>query len=309
MIRSAALPAAASSPSLRRIVLTSGARSRPSTRPSARGRDPGGAFGPGLAGQGQEHHGQQRGGQPVVAVAEPAVDLAGGLQQPGCLQRGQRQQQPGQRVPGTGREDRLGALAEQPPPGQHPLPVPGHRIRQHRQRLARGRRLAVRLLRHAVLAGVTVRPPGPGRPDRTRPSALRTVNVDTPVAAAICRSVWPRRPAPRSGLPARASASTRPSARGGPGPARPPRPRPPPGPTARWWPDPPRTPPPPAPATRPAAGPAAPRPAVGPPRPRHPTRRWPARAPITSPPSSPVAGPPPGRSPPPRSAAAGEEPG
>ena len=37
MISSAAWPAAASSPSLRRIVLTSGARSRPSTRPSAAG--------------------------------------------------------------------------------------------------------------------------------------------------------------------------------------------------------------------------------------------------------------------------------
>ena len=37
MIRSAAFPAAASSPSLRRIVLTSGARSSPSTRPSAAG--------------------------------------------------------------------------------------------------------------------------------------------------------------------------------------------------------------------------------------------------------------------------------
>ena len=117
-----------------------------------RGRDPGGAFGPGLAGQGQEHQGQQRGSQPVVAVAEPAVDLAGGLQQTGLLQGGQRQQQPGQRVPGTRGEGRLGALAEQPPPGQRPLPVPGHRIRQHGKQLARGRRLAVPPARHAVLA-------------------------------------------------------------------------------------------------------------------------------------------------------------
>ena len=68
-----------------------------------------------------------------------------------------------------------------------------------------------------------------------------------------------RRPARRSAPPARASASTRPSARGGRGPARPPRRRPAPGPTARWWPGPPRTPPPPGPATRPAAAPAAPR--------------------------------------------------
>ena len=131
-----------------------------------RGRDPGGAFGPGLAGQGQEHQGQQRGSQPVVAVAEPAVDLAGGLQQPGALQGGQRQQQPGQRVPGTGGEDRLGALAEQPPPGQRPLPVPGHRIGQHRQRLIR--RLAVPLLRHAALIGVTV--PGPSLAARQDPA-------------------------------------------------------------------------------------------------------------------------------------------
>ena len=121
-----------------------------------RGRDPGGAFGPGLAGQGQEHQGEQRGSQPVVAVAESAVDLAGGLQQPGCLQRGQGQQQPGQRVPGTRGEDRLGALAGQPPPGQNPLPVPGHRVRQHRQRLARGRRATVLLIRHAALTGATV---------------------------------------------------------------------------------------------------------------------------------------------------------
>ena len=38
-LSSAALPAAASPASLRRIVLTSGARSRPSTRPSAAGGD------------------------------------------------------------------------------------------------------------------------------------------------------------------------------------------------------------------------------------------------------------------------------
>ena len=36
-------------------------------------------------------------------------------------------------------------------------------------------------------------PPAAGAwpPGRTRPSAARTVNVETPVAAAICRSVWP----------------------------------------------------------------------------------------------------------------------
>ena len=90
-----------------------------------RGRDPGGAFGPGLAGQGQEHQGQQRGGQPVVAVAEPAVDLAGGLQQPGCLQRGQRQQQPGQRIPGTRRRRPARRPRRAAPTGPAPAPRPG----------------------------------------------------------------------------------------------------------------------------------------------------------------------------------------
>ena len=100
------------------------------------GRDPGGAFGPGLAGQGQERQSQQRGGQPVEPVREPAVDLPGRGQQPRGLQRGQRQQQPGQRIPGPGNEHRFGALAQQTPPGQRPLPVPWHRIRQHRDRRA-----------------------------------------------------------------------------------------------------------------------------------------------------------------------------
>jgi hypothetical protein len=53
--------------------------------------------------------------------------LAGGLEQPGALQGGQGQQEPGQRVPAPGGEDWPGALAEQPPPGQRPLPVPGYR--------------------------------------------------------------------------------------------------------------------------------------------------------------------------------------
>ena len=35
-----------------------------------------------------------------------------------------------------------------------------------------------------------------GRPDPTRPSALRTLNVDTPVAAAISRSVAPAASSP-----------------------------------------------------------------------------------------------------------------
>ena len=187
MIRSAAWPAAASSPSLRRIVLTSGARSRPSTRPSAAGRHPGGALGPRLPGQRQEHQRQQRRGQPVEPVLEPAVDLPGGVQQAGALQRGQRQQQPGQRIPGARGEHRLGALAQQPPPGQRPLPVPGNRVRQHRNRRARASSSspATRPALSAVAAG---------RPRAaTRPSALRTLNVDTPVAAAISPQRRPRR--------------------------------------------------------------------------------------------------------------------
>ena len=69
--------------------------------------------------------------------AEPPVDLAGAGQQPGIGQRGQGEQQPGQRVPGAGGERRRGAFAQQPEPGQRPLAVPRHRIRQHRQRAAR----------------------------------------------------------------------------------------------------------------------------------------------------------------------------
>ena len=104
--------------------------------PAQRGRrDPGGALGAGLAGQGQEYQRQQRGGQPVVPVLEPAVDLAGAAEQASRLQGGQREQQPGQRVPGAGREHRPGALAEQAPAGQRPLSVPPHRVRQHRNRL------------------------------------------------------------------------------------------------------------------------------------------------------------------------------
>ena len=50
-------------------------------------------------------------------------------------QRRQREQQPGQRVARARREYRRGALAQQPEPGQRPLGVPGHRVRQHRQHL------------------------------------------------------------------------------------------------------------------------------------------------------------------------------
>jgi hypothetical protein len=96
------------------------------------GRDPGGALGPRLPGQRQEHHCQQRGRHPVEPVLELAVDLAGGIQQTGVLQRRQRQQQTGQPIPGAGNEHRLGALAQQPPPRQGALCIAGHRVRQHR---------------------------------------------------------------------------------------------------------------------------------------------------------------------------------
>ena len=42
------------------------------------------------------------------------------------------------------------------PTGQRPLPVPGHRVRQHRQRLVRDRRLAVPLIRRTIPAGITM---------------------------------------------------------------------------------------------------------------------------------------------------------
>ena len=103
------------------------------------GRDPGGALGPRLPGQRQEHQRQQRRGQPVEPVLEPAVDLAGRIQQAGALQGGQRQQQPGQRIPRARGEHRDGALAQQTPPGQRPFPLPGHRVRQHRNQRVRVR--------------------------------------------------------------------------------------------------------------------------------------------------------------------------
>ena len=85
--------------------------------------------------------------QVVEPVAEPPVDLAGAGQQPGIGQRRQGEQQPGQRVPGAGGERCHGAFAQQPEPGQRPLAVPRHRIRQHRQR-------AARLLSRRLLSGL-----------------------------------------------------------------------------------------------------------------------------------------------------------
>ena len=86
----------------------------------------------------------QRVGEPARAAStSPVASTAGRCQQ-----------QPGQRVPGTRGEDRIGALAEQAPAGRRPLPVPGHRIGQHRLPLVRGRRLAVLLARQGELASL-----------------------------------------------------------------------------------------------------------------------------------------------------------
>ena len=104
----------------------------PAQRPDV---DPGGALGAGLAEQRLEHPQDQHGVQPVEPVPQSSVHRAGAFQQASAAERGQRQQQARQRVAGAGDEDRDGALAEQPEPGQRPLPVPARRIRQHRQQL------------------------------------------------------------------------------------------------------------------------------------------------------------------------------
>ena len=155
-------------------------------------RHPGRALGPGLPGQGQEHQGQQRRGQAVVAVPQPAVDVPGAIQEAGAFQRRQHEQQPGQRIPRAGREHRAGALAEQAPPGQRPLPSRGTGSGSTGISSSWSRGPGPGAARPAsapspalVLAG------SPARGAGTRPSALRTVNVDTPVAAATCRSVCP----------------------------------------------------------------------------------------------------------------------
>ena len=130
-----------------------------------------------------------------------------------------------------------------------------------RQRLIRGRRLAVPLIRTLPCPAPPTAAAGPGRPagpGRAQPDG----DVETLVAAAICRSVFPA--ASSSAIRPPAGCQLRRAlARGGgvqPGyPARGPPRRP----TARWWPGPLRMPPPPGPVTRPAAGLAAPRPVGG----------------------------------------------
>ena len=151
------------------------------------GRDPGGALGPRLPGQGQEHQGQQRRGQPVKPVAEPAVDLTGGIQQPGALQGGQRQQQPGQRIPGARGEYRDGALAQQTPPGQRPLGLPRHRIRQHRDHKALACVIVPRDQGRAAFGGAGRGPPAGRHPaqrvahaERRHPSRRRDLAQGRP---------------------------------------------------------------------------------------------------------------------------------
>ena len=61
------------------------------------GPDPGRAFGARLAQQREEQQHQQRRAQPVEAVTQPPVGRLERLDQPGGRERGQDQQQPGQR--------------------------------------------------------------------------------------------------------------------------------------------------------------------------------------------------------------------
>ena len=144
--------------------------------PAQRGRgDPGGALGAGLAQQRHEHQHDKHDLQAVEPVPEPPVDLPGAVQQPGLRQRRQREQQPGQRVPGARREYRRGALAQQPEPGQRPLGVPGHRVRQYRQRpgLCDVRVRDVRVGRVLACGGVAPGDVARGRAGRAQHAADR----------------------------------------------------------------------------------------------------------------------------------------
>ena len=72
-----------------------------------------------------------------------------------------------------------------------------------------------------------------GCPLATRPSVLRTLNVDTPVAAAVWRNVWPALCSPAIRFNSYGVSFEPPSGPGEPRPARLPRPRPASDPTAR----------------------------------------------------------------------------
>ncbi len=198
MIRSAALPAAASSPSLRRIVLTSGARSQPSTRPSP-AAEPGCRPRPAAPRPAPATPASAASRSALEPVLELAVDLASAASRPVSSSAGSASSSPASGYRAPGRTPR-GALAQQPPPRQHPLRIT-------RTGPAAPNRRALTLF---TVSGVqTGALPGgnAGRrgcpPDATRPSALRTVNVYTPVAAAISRSV-----APAASSPAIRSASS-----------------------------------------------------------------------------------------------------
>ena len=126
-----------------------------------RGRDPGGALGPGLAGQGQEHQGQQRGSQPVVAVA--AAGRRPGGRPPAARCPPERAAPAAARPAGTGHRRRRPArrLRRAAPTGPAPAPRPGAPDRAA-PAAARPRPPP----RHRADQGRCPgrRPPGPGRP-------------------------------------------------------------------------------------------------------------------------------------------------
>jgi len=96
------------------------------------GPDPGRGLGAGFAQQRQEHPHQQRGAQPVEALAHRREDLGGDRQQPGHLQRRQRQQQPGQRqLRALGDHHRR--LDQVPEPGRDPVGGAWQRRGEHHQ--------------------------------------------------------------------------------------------------------------------------------------------------------------------------------
>ena len=100
--------------------------------PTQRDRvDPGRALRASLTQQGPKHPLAQHRIQRVEPVRQPAVHLVRGLQQPGARQRGQPQQQSGQRRPRARREHRR-RVRNQPKPRQHPLHPARYRSGQHR---------------------------------------------------------------------------------------------------------------------------------------------------------------------------------
>ena len=100
--------------------------------PAQRGRvDPGGALRAGLPQQGAEHALAQHRVQRVEPVGQLAVDGVRGVEQPGCRQRGQRQEQSRERGSGAPGEHRR-RVPDQPERRQRPLGAAVDRIRQHR---------------------------------------------------------------------------------------------------------------------------------------------------------------------------------